>query len=81
MPMADRGGSRRAQGQLGPAARVAAGVLAAVWLLAGIAALLLALVWDRRIGFVAGPPAIAYGLVWLHVVRTGRLLGWRLRRR
>lgn len=71
----------RARGSdLGPLGRTVAALLALVWIAAGVAALVLGLGPHRRLGLLAGPFAIAYGVLWARVARTGRRLDWWRRR-
>jgi len=59
--------------------RTVAAVLAAVWIGGGLAAALLGLAERRWLPLLLGPLAIAYGLVWVRVARTGRRLKWPAR--
>jgi hypothetical protein len=56
--------------------RLVATLLAAVWIAAGLAAVMVALWTDRWLVMLLGPPAIWYGLLWVRVARTGRKLSW-----
>jgi len=60
--------------------RVVAAILAFVWLASGLVATVLAITQHYWIGLVVGPFAIAYGLLWIRVVQTGRRLHWPLHR-
>jgi len=67
--------------------RVVAGLLAAVWLAAGVAAIAVALSTSRWLLALVGLVAAGYGAVWLRAARQGRLLSvrealapWRIRR-
>jgi hypothetical protein len=61
---------------LGPLGRTTAALLALVWVAAGIAAIVLGLGPHRRLGLLAGPFAIAYGVLWVRAAWTGRRLDW-----
>jgi len=63
-----------------PANRTVAAVLATVWIGAGLAAALLGIFQRRWAALLLGPLAIAYGLLWVQVGRTGRRLRWPTRR-
>jgi hypothetical protein len=57
-----------------------AAILAAVWIVGGAAVIVL--LHRRWLAIVLGITAIAYGVVWVEVTRTGRQLRWpRWRRR
>ena len=51
-------------------------LLAAVWLCAGVAVIILGIFHKRWLVTLLGPFAIWYGLVWLRVAREGRRLPW-----
>jgi hypothetical protein len=60
--------------------RYVAAALAAVWISAGVAALVLGVLRERWIPVVLAPLAIGYGLLWVRVAVTGRRLDWPRRR-
>ncbi len=67
--------------------RIVAGLLALIWLGAGLAALAMAAVAQRWLFALAGVGALWHGVLWVRVVREGRqltsrkaLMPWRLRR-
>jgi len=57
--------------------QVVAGLLAAAWLCAGIAAIVLAIVARRLLFALAGAGALWYGALWVRVAREGRQLSGR----
>lgn len=67
---------------LGSGGRILAGILATIWIAAGLAALTIGL-WLRPAPLLVllGPLALAYGWLWVRVARTGRRLQWPTRRR
>ena len=67
--------------ELSPLNRTVAAALAAVWIGAGLAAALLGVAQRRWLALLLGPVAIAYGLAWVRVARTGRRLKWPVRHR
>ena len=68
--------------ELGSGGRTIAGILATIWIAAGLAALTIGL-WLRPalLLVLLGPLALAYGWLWVRVARTGRRLRWPMRRR
>ena len=67
--------------------RIVGGLLAAAWLAAGFVGVVVAAVTLRWVPAVVGLAALYYGIVWVRVVRQGRLLTvrealmpWRLNR-
>ena len=69
-----------AHSELGRGGRWVAAILAAVWIVGGAAVIVL--LHRRWLAIVLGITAIAYGVVWVEVTRTGRQLRWpRWRRR
>jgi len=54
--------------------RIVSGFLAAVWLCASVAALVLALLASRWLLAVVGLAGLWYGIAWVRVARRGRLL-------
>ncbi|HYY62161.1 MAG TPA: hypothetical protein VE756_12275 [Burkholderiales bacterium] len=54
--------------------------MAAVWIAAGVAALVFGLLRAHWIPVVLAPLAIGYGIIWVRVARTGRQLQWPRRR-
>jgi hypothetical protein len=56
--------------------RIVAAVLAAVWLIAGMAIVILALTHRHWLAALLGPPAIWYGLAWVRVALEGRHITW-----
>lgn len=66
---------------LGPGGRAVAAALAAVWIGAGVASLVLGLRLGRgALPVILGALAIGYGWLWVGVVRTGRRRPWPFRR-
>ena len=63
-----------AQSDLGWGGRWVAAILAAVWIVSG--AVVIVLMHRRWLAIVLGITAIAYGLVWVEVMRSGRRLRW-----
>jgi len=68
--------------------RVVGGLLAMVWLCAGLVAIIAGLVAQRWLLLVVGLVALWYGVIWAHAAAQGRrltpreaLTPWRLRRR
>lgn len=68
--------------------RIVGGLLAAVWLCGGMAALGIGIFTPRWILVVIGLGAIWYGVIWVYVARKGRqltareaLMPWRIRPR
>jgi hypothetical protein len=63
--------------ELGSADRTVAGILAAVWIAAGLAGLAIGL-WLRPalLPVLLSPLALGYGWLWLRVARTGRRQHW-----
>lgn len=68
--------------------RIVSGILAAVWLMAGVAAIVLSLGAGHWPLGVVGVLALWYGWLWLRVVRFGKrltvreaLMPWRAGRR
>jgi len=66
--------------------RVVGGLLAVVWLCAGLVALVIGVFTPRWLLVVVGLAALWYGVVWVFVVRQGRqltareaLMPWRIR--
>ena len=57
--------------------QVVAGLLAAAWLCAGIAAIVLAIVARRWLFALAGVGALWYGALWVRVSLEGRQLNGR----
>jgi len=57
--------------------QVVAGLLAAAWLCAGIAAIVLAIVARRWLFALAGIGALWYGALWVRVSLEGRQLNGR----
>lgn len=55
-------------------ARIVSGILALVWILAGVAAVGLGLPRQRWGAVLLGAIAIVYGLLWYRMARRGRLL-------
>jgi cell shape-determining protein MreD len=78
--MPGRQRSQKRRGDLGPADRTVAAILATVWLAGGLTALVLGLVQDRLLGFVLAVPAIVYGVLWLRAALIGRRLRWPVNR-
>jgi hypothetical protein len=68
-----------AHSDLGWSGRWVAAMLAAVWIVSGAAVIVL--MHRRWLAIVLGVIAIAYGLVWVEVTRTGRPLRWPRRPR
>ena len=60
--------------------RVIASVLAVLWLGAGLASLWIAVFHNIWTGFLLGPLAIAYGVIWMRVSYTGEKLTWQFRK-
>ena len=60
--------------RLGSANRTVAGILAAVWLAAGVVAVAVGLMSGRWLLVVLGPLAFGYGVLWFRVAQTGRRL-------
>jgi len=54
--------------------RIVGGLLAAVWLVAGIAAIGIAVFTSHWFLAVIGVAAVWYGTVWIRAARQGRLL-------
>ncbi|MEO8227813.1 MAG: hypothetical protein ABI637_10285 [Gemmatimonadota bacterium] len=52
--------------------RIVAGVLAAIWIVVGVLAVVLGVAERRPAAAVLGVAGAAYGAVWLGVARTGR---------
>lgn len=61
---------------LGTLSRIIAGILAVIWIGAGVVALILGALHSRWLTVVLGAVALAYGLVWVQVCRTGRYALW-----
>jgi hypothetical protein len=63
--------------ELGSANRTVSGILAAVWIAAGLAGLAIGL-WLRPalLPVLLSPLALGYGWLWLRVARTGRRQHW-----
>jgi hypothetical protein len=63
--------------ELSSADRAVAGILAAVWIAAGFAGLVIGL-WLRPalLPVLLSPFALGYGWLWLRVTRTGRRQHW-----
>jgi hypothetical protein len=57
--------------------RIVGGLLAAIWLCAGIAAIAIGAAAQRWLLVAAGVFAVWYGVVWLAVVRLGRRVSLR----
>jgi hypothetical protein len=68
-----------AHSDLGWGGRWVAGILAAVWIASGTAVIVI--MHRDWLAIVLGLVAIAYGLVWVEVTRTGRRFRWRRARR
>ena len=66
-----------AHSELGWGGRWVAAMLAAVWIASGVAVIVL--MHRRSLAILLGIIAIAYGLVWAEVTRTGRPI-WSPRR-
>jgi hypothetical protein len=66
-----RGGSRRHV-----ATRILAGLLAAIWIVAGVFVLALGLARGHWLPLLCGIAALWYGLIWIRVAREGRQLEW-----
>ena len=62
--------------ELGLTGRIVSWALAMIWLAAGTAAFLLGLERRYWLAVALGPAAFLYGLVWLHMARTGRRVEW-----
>ena len=52
-------------------------LLALIWLTTGALMIALWMFRDNWVGLLFGILAIAYGIVWIQVTRTGRLLQWQ----
>lgn len=65
------------QGKLRGSSRVAALLLAGIWLSGGLVALVLGCEQRHWLAVLLGSVATAYGLLWLTVAARGRLLSWR----
>ena len=63
--------------ELGSADRAVAAILAAIWIVAGVAGLAIGL-WLRPalLPLLLSPLALGYGWLWLRVARTGRRQRW-----
>jgi hypothetical protein len=63
--------------ELGSGGRILAGILAAIWIAAGLTALAIGL-WLRPALFLVllGPLAVAYGWLWMRVAWTGQRVPW-----
>jgi len=57
--------------------RATALVLALVWMCAGIAGVVLGVLYGRWLLAASGAFAIGYAVLWLRVVARSRLLSWR----
>jgi uncharacterized membrane protein HdeD (DUF308 family) len=67
--------------ELSPTNRTVAAVLGFIWIVAGVSAAIGGMMKHRWPALLLSPLAIAYGIVWLRVARTGRRLQWPVRRR
>jgi len=67
--------------EVGPGGRGVAAVLAAVWIGAGATAVVVGIRRGSWLQPVLGVFALAYGLVWARVARTGVRLKWPWRSR
>jgi uncharacterized membrane protein HdeD (DUF308 family) len=56
-------------------------VLGFICIVAGVSAAIGGMMKHRWPALLLSPLAIAYGIVWLRVARTGRRLQWPVRRR
>jgi len=54
--------------------RIVGGLLATVWLCAGLAAVVIGAFASRWLLMVAGLAALWYGVIWVYVAREGRRL-------
>jgi hypothetical protein len=68
--------------------RIVSSLLALVWIAAGFASIVIAVIGSRWLTGLIGLTAIGYGLLWVRVMRLGRRLTvreafmpWRLGRR
>lgn len=61
--------------------RIVGGVLAAIWIVVGVLAVVLGVAQRRPAAVLLGVAGIAYGAVWLGVARTGRYAVWPFTRR
>jgi hypothetical protein len=64
------------RGKLGSINRLVAVILALVWACAGIAGLVVAYVYGRRMAAVVAFFALWYAVLWVRVVVHARLLTW-----
>jgi len=70
-----------ARSELGPGGRTVATCLAAVWIAAGVASIVIGpRIRPGLLSVLVGALAVAYGCLWVEVAVTGRRRGWPLRR-
>lgn len=70
----------RARRPLSRTGRIVAGALAAIWIIVGLAAVVLGAMQRRPAAVLLGIAGVAYGMVWLGVARTGQYVLWPFRR-
>jgi hypothetical protein len=66
----------RNRSNLSPTGRVFAIMLTMVWLATGVITIAIGITRDHWMALLFGILALAYGVVWFQVARTGRLLKW-----
>ncbi|HET7109366.1 MAG TPA: hypothetical protein VFI41_00725 [Gemmatimonadales bacterium] len=61
---------------ISPLSRIVAGVIGVIWIVAGIAAVILGIPAHQWGTVLLGVLAVYFGSIWWHVARKGRYVAW-----